>query len=372
VLDVSIKKRLKGFDLDVSLSLGDELVAIFGPSGSGKSLTLQCLAGLLAPDAGAISIKGRTVFDSAKGVNLRPQERRIGYVFQSYALLPHLTVAQNIGYGLHKLPRDESRDRVQEMIAAMRLDGLEKRRPRELSGGQQQRVSLARALVTEPELLLLDEPFAALDSPIRSRLHGELLQLLKRLSITTILVTHNLAEAYTLSEKMVVYDAGRVLQAGCRDEVLHHPASRTVARFTTTKNIFRGTVISEGAGFQEVRVGDITVSAPAGPHRTGDEVDLCIRPEDIMLMRPNRETGSAVEENQIEGEIVEEIAHGTTFSLMMKPAGDPFRTGRDYDIHVEIPANVYYRLGVNEQKKWIVSLKKEAVHLMKSETRGRR
>jgi molybdate transport system ATP-binding protein len=371
VLDVAIKKRLKGFDLDVSFSFGDELVAIFGPSGSGKSLTLQCIAGLLKPDSGAISVNGRPVFDSSQGINLRPQERRTGYVFQSYALLPHLTVNENVGYGLHQLPRDDREARVRKMIAAMRLEGLEHRRPRELSGGQQQRVALARALVTEPELLLLDEPFAALDSPIRSRLHAELLQMLRRLSVTTVLVTHNLAEAYTLSDKMAVYEAGRVLQIGDRDDVLRRPANRTVARFTTTKNLFKGVIVATETGHLQVQVGSLMVYAPAGPRSEGDSVDLCIRPEEIMLLRPDRETGAAVEENRFEGEIVEEIAHGTTFTLMVKLDGDPLDSGRKYDLHVEIPANIYFRLGVDAQKRWSVSLKKDAIHLMTPEARGR-
>ena len=193
MLEVQIRKTLKAFSLDVAFSLGDERVAIFGPSGSGKSLTLQCIAGLLKPDAGRIVINGRPVFDSSQGIDLRPQDRRIGYLFQSYALFPHLTVEDNISYGLHRLSKSERAYRAKKMVAAMRLEGLESRRPSEISGGQQQRVALARSLVTEPQLLLLDEPFSALDSPIRSRLHGELLQLLQGLSITTLMVTHNLA-----------------------------------------------------------------------------------------------------------------------------------------------------------------------------------
>ncbi|MCL4534466.1 MAG: ABC transporter ATP-binding protein [Bacteroidetes bacterium] len=371
MLNVAIKKRLTDFDLDVSFSLGDELAAIFGPSGSGKSLTLQCVAGLLKPDSGIVTINGRTVFDASKGINLRPQERRVGYVFQNYALLPHLSVADNIGYGLHRLPREERDPRVKKMITVMRLEGLERRRPRELSGGQQQRVALARALVTEPELLLLDEPFAALDSPIRSRLHGELLQLLRRLSITTVLVTHSLAEAYTLSDTMVVYEDGRVLQAGSRDDVLHHPVSRTVARFTATKNLFQGTVIAREASWLHVQVGKLIMHAPAGSHQVGETVDLCIRPEDVMLLRQDREAGAAVAQNQYQGEIVEEIAHGTTFTLMVKLVGDPLGKGRRYDVHVEIPANIYYRLGVDSQKVWEISMKEDAIHSMTPEPRSR-
>ena len=271
MLDVDIKKQLKGFTLDVAFSIGDELAAIFGPSGSGKSLTLQCIAGLIRPDSGMVSINGRPVFDASRDLHLRPQERRIGYVFQNYALLPHLSVAQNIAFGLHRLPRQERAGRVEKVVAAMRLEGLEYHRPSELSGGQQQRVAVARALVTEPDLLLLDEPFSALDSPIRSRLHGELLRLLQGLSITAVLVTHNLAEAYTLSEKMLVYDAGRVLQVGPRDEVLRRPASRTVARFTGAKNLFQGVVVRSLPDGLEVRAGDALLRVPPGPYPEGTD-----------------------------------------------------------------------------------------------------
>ncbi len=364
MLEVGIRKRLGDFTLDVSFTVGDELVAIFGPSGSGKTLTLQCLAGLLRPDAGRIAFNGRVVFDAAHGVDVPPQRRRVGYVFQNYALLPHLTVWDNIAYGLHRLSRAERDERVQKMIAAMRLAGLERRRPAELSGGQQQRVALARALVTEPQLLLLDEPFSALDSAIRSRLHGELLRLLRGLPITTVLVTHNLLEAYALSEKMIVYDAGKVLQIGPREEVLRRPASRAVARFTGAKNLFRGTVLRRSSDRLEVRAGDLVVHTPPAPCQEGDVVDFCIRPEEVMLMRPQREAGAAVEENRFWGQVVGEVARGPIFTLLIKLVGDPLHNGRDYDVHVDLPANVYYRLGAGQQRHWELSLKKEAIHVI--------
>ncbi len=364
MLDVAIQKRLRGFSLNVSLSLGSELVAIFGPSGSGKSLTLQCIAGLLKPDSGRIAINGRAVFDSSLGINLRPQDRRVGYLFQDYALFPHMTVADNVGYGLPRLTREERSYRVEKMLASMRLAGLERRRPAELSGGQQQRTALARVLVTEPELLLLDEPFSALDSPIRSRLHAELLQILERLPITTILVTHDLSEAYTLSRKMVVYDAGRVLQVGTREEVMGQPASRTVARFTGAKNLFRGTVARATADHLQVRVGALELITPSGPYAEGETVDLCLRPEEIMLIRPDREAGAAVRENWYQAEVVGEVSHGTSFTLLLKLGGDPLDNGRDYDLQAEIPANVYNRLGIGARREWTICLKREAIHLI--------
>ncbi len=364
MLEIAVQKELGQFRLDVQFAVQDEVIAIFGPSGSGKSLTLQCIAGLLKPDSGRIVINGRPVFDSVRGINLRPQERRVGYVFQDFALLPHMSVAGNIAYGLHRLPKTERRARVQKMVVSMRLEGLEDRHPASLSGGQQQRVALARALATKPEILLLDEPFSALDSPIRSRLYGELLSTLKSLRITAVLVTHNLAEAYSLSETMAVYDSGHVLQIGPRDDILRRPADRKVARFTATKNLFQGEVVRSTNRFLAVRTGALLVHTPPGEYRAGDLVDFCIRPEEIMLVRPDRVSGSAVEENQYPGLIVGEIAYGTSFTLQVRLAGDPLGLGRDYDLHVDTPAHVYYRLGVDSKREWTVSLKKEAIHVI--------
>lgn len=364
MLELAIEKRLEGFHLKVAFSVGNEMVALFGPSGSGKSLTLQCIAGLVTPDAGRVTINGRTVFDSTRKLNLSPQERHIGYVFQNYALLPHMTVEQNIAYGLHRLPKEERSQKVREIITRMRLEGLERRRPAQLSGGQQQRVALARALVTGPEALLLDEPFSALDSAIRSRLQAELLQLLRGLSITAILVTHNLAEAYTLSEKMVVYDGGRVIQVGHRDQVLHRPQTRAVARFTGAKNIFEGVVKASAPDFLAIETGGVPIVAPPYPYAPGERIEFCIRPEHVMLVRPGLGTGTAIRENQLTGEIVGEIAHGSTYTLLFR-LDSPLRLDqRDYDLHIELPSHVYHKLGLTHRHRWTVSLKKSAIHVI--------
>ena len=173
MLDIRLRRRWPGFELDVGLRAGQEMTVLFGPSGSGKSLTLQCIAGIVRPDEGRIVVDGRTLFDSAQNVNLPPQARRVGYVPQHYALFPHLTVEQNIAYGLRDLTPTQRSARVREMVTLMALGGLEKRRPRELSGGQQQRVALARALSFRPDVLLLDEPFSSLDSGIRGELRDD-------------------------------------------------------------------------------------------------------------------------------------------------------------------------------------------------------
>ncbi|MHB1004725.1 MAG: ABC transporter ATP-binding protein [Chloroflexota bacterium] len=364
MLDVAIKKQLGNFNLDASFTAGDGVVALFGPSGAGKSLTLQCIAGLLAPDAGLILINGQPAYDAARGINVPAQARGVGYVFQSYALFPHLTVWENVAYGLHRLPREARAATVEKMLALMRLQGLERRRPDELSGGQRQRVALARALAPKPQVLLLDEPFSALDSPIRGRLREEVLPLLRGVAITTVLVTHDLREAYALSQQMVVYDAGRVLQTGSREEVLRRPNSRAVARFVGTKNLFRGVVGEATADQLALKAGNLVVRAPAGPYRAGDEVDFCIRPEEIMLIRPDRELGAAVQENRYPAEITGEVAHGPSFTLLVKLTGNPLCSQRHYDLHLEIPANAYYRLGADLEKRWVVSLKQESIHVI--------
>lgn len=362
MIKVDVEKRLKAFHLRSKFEAGNELVALFGPSGSGKSLTLQCIAGLVRPDAGRIVIGDEVVFDAARRINMPPQKRRVGYVFQNYALLPHLSVAQNIGYGLHHLVPAERQEKVKQMVRLMRLEGLEFHCPGELSGGQQQRVAIARALVTEPSILLLDEPFSALDSAIRSKLRMELLQILHGLNITTILVTHNLEEAYVLSEKMVVYEAGQVLQVGDRDEVLHRPASRSVARFTGTKNIFSGTVVRRASDHLEIDSEGLRIVAPLYERNEGDRVEFCIRPEHIMFLRPDRASGEQVRENQLEGSIVQEISHGGSITVFFKAAA--LANGKDYDLQIEVPAHVYQKLNLNREKEWRVSLKKRYIHVL--------
>ncbi len=368
MLELDIEKDLGDFRLGVSFRAGENMVALFGPSGSGKSLTLQCIAGLVQPDRGSIVIDGATVFDSSQGINLPPQRRRVGYVFQNYALFPHLSTEANVGYGLHYLPAPERRRQVEEAIRRVRLVGLEKRLPRQLSGGQQQRVALARTLATQPHILLLDEPFSALDSAVRARLQSELIQLLRQVSITTVLVTHNLPEAYALSERMIVYDAGRILQDGHRDDVLYRPRTRSVARFTGTKNIYAGTVRAVEQEQVLLETSYFSVVAPPYPCQVGQEVEFCIRPENIMVVRPSQPLRAAVKENVLEGTIVDTLSRGSTHALYFKVSGSP----QDYDLEIEVPNHAYERLGLAAGKAVTVSLKMSAIHIIPEEEEGPR
>ncbi|HEY3111803.1 MAG TPA: ABC transporter ATP-binding protein, partial [Chloroflexota bacterium] len=266
MLEVDVRKRLGSFELRACFAAERGTTVLFGHSGSGKSLTLAAVAGLARPDAGRICLDGEVLLDLARGVDLAPERRRVGYVPQGYALFPHLTVAQNVAYGL---PRAEAAGRVAEAIRRLRLEGLERRRPDQISGGQAQRVALARALVVRPRLLLLDEPFAALDAEIRRALRAELGELRRQLDIAVLFVTHDLAEAHAVGDRVAVFDAGAVLQVGPTEQVFDRPASRRVAELTATRNVLPGVVVGPSAGGLLVRVGPHDLDAPALDLRPG-------------------------------------------------------------------------------------------------------
>jgi molybdate transport system ATP-binding protein len=242
VLKVKVKKSFPGFSLEVDFSVNEEILAILGPSGSGKTMTLKCIAGLLPPDEGHIELNGKVLFDSASRINLPPQQRKIGFVFQNYALFPHLTVNENTAYGIRHRPRHEVNARVSLLLEKMHIPGLGERYPRQLSSGQQQRVALARALSHEPEVLLLDEPFSALDTPRRERLELELLALQHFYRGDILFVTHDLAQGYKLGSRMAVYEAGRLVQLDSKHNVIASPTNRTAARLTGVKNLIEGHV----------------------------------------------------------------------------------------------------------------------------------
>ena len=237
-LEVEIEKRFAGFTLRAQFTAQDTATAILGASGCGKSMTLRCIAGIVKPDKGRIVLDGVPLFDSEQKIDLPPQKRGVGLLFQNYALFPNMTVEQNILCGLHAEPdRAKRRAACAEMIRALRLEGLEKRLPAALSGGQQQRVALARILATKPRILMLDEPFSALDSYLREQVEGEVGVLLAAFQGPALLVTHNRDEAYRLCREMIVMDGGRVLRAGETKAVFADPRSCTAARLTGCKNI---------------------------------------------------------------------------------------------------------------------------------------
>lgn len=363
MLTVNLEKRLGNFALNVQFEIGAQILVLFGASGAGKSLTLNCIAGLVAPDRGAIQLDDSTLFDFAARVNIPTRTRRIGYVFQSYALFPHLTVRENVAFGIRNAAA--ARRRVDELFALVGLAELAERRPAQLSGGQQQRVALARALAPRPAALLLDEPFSALDAPTRMELRRELLNLQRTFKIPMVFVTHDLGEAYFLADKLAVIDAGKILQSGPPGEILRRPCCLPVARAVGVKNILAGTIEARDAAGCQVRVGDVSIDAPAYPFDVGARVSVCLRPERIMLLRPER-AGRSSDENALRGEIVREMSDGMTTTLYFRASGARLRATQDYDLQIELPVYIYERLALAQQRAWTVSLRKNAIHLIGS------
>jgi molybdate transport system ATP-binding protein len=370
MIEVALRKALPGFTLDVAWAAGDEVVTLFGPSGAGKSLTLQCLAGLARPDAGRVVVNGRVFDDAAASVHLPPQARRLGYVFQGYALFPHLTVTDNVAFGLRGRPRAEQRRRTAEVLAQLGLGELAQRLPRELSGGQQQRVALGRAIAPDPAVLLLDEPLSALDAPLRRQLRAELRALIVGLRRTVVLVTHDLGEAYQLGDRLVLYEGGRVVQAGPKAVVVGRPDSERVARLIGLRNVVRGTVVKTAPDRIEIAWRGHTVEAvnsPTAPFQAspGTSVAFVVRPEHVRLIRKDRVGPDPVHHmNRLGGVIVEAIDHGTSWTLLFKIAGPGAPSQGAYDLEIEVPYLVYEILDIRRDREWEVSMHRGALQVL--------
>ena len=227
-LSVHLKKKVKGFNLDVAWEIDNELTVLFGYSGAGKTMTLQMIAGLLIPDDGFVRIDKTIMFDSNKGINVPSQKRHLGYVFQDLALFPHMTALDNILYGSDTMRKSERWERAREMIETFHLERLEKKYPAELSGGQKQRVAFARSLMRKPLLLLLDEPFSALDNPLRIEMRRFLRDIKNRFDMPIVLVTHDYTEAFTVADTIIIYSNGNVIQTGIPQNILDNPLSPEV------------------------------------------------------------------------------------------------------------------------------------------------
>ena len=237
-LTLDFEKKLEDFHLRVHYEGEASRIGILGASGCGKSMTLRSIAGIETPDRGLIRLGSRELFDSSQKINLRPQERRVGYLFQNYALFPTMTVEQNIMAGVRG-SKEEQRKRAQEMVRAFQLEGLEKRRPAKLSGGQQQRVALARIMAYRPMALLLDEPFSAMDYFLKEKLRLEMKQVLRKYEGLSILVTHDRDEAYQLCDHLLLMHEGSIIAGGPTKEIFDHPGTVEAARLTGCKNISR-------------------------------------------------------------------------------------------------------------------------------------
>jgi molybdate transport system ATP-binding protein len=367
---VEITKRLPGFTLDVAWTAGDGVAVLFGPSGAGKTLTLQCLAGLIHPDAGRVVVDDRVLFDAAAGVNLPPQQRRVGYVFQGYALFPHLTVAENVGFGLRDRPRAVRDTRVADVIARLDLGGLERRRPSELSGGQRQRVALGRALAIDPALLLLDEPLSALDAPLRRALRDELRSILSGWGTAAVVVTHDFTEAYRLADRIIVYESGRVIQAAPRAELLWQPASEAVARVMGLRNVLHGTVVKAMPDRIQIAWRGHTLEAVNSPTHSylpqpESPIAFFIRPEYVRLVRKDRSAPDAAHHmNLMRGTVAAEADFGTVWSLRMRLDATGAPAQGDFDLEVEVPHLVYEILDIEHDRHWEFSIHRGSIHVL--------
>ncbi len=318
-------------------------MAILGPSGCGKTMTLKCIAGLMTPDQGKIVLNELVLFDSQQRINLPARERKIGFLFQNYALFPHLTVHENIAFGIRQLPVAQRNERVQQLLGKMRLNRFGHRYPVELSGGQQQRVALARALAPEPEVLLLDEPFSALDTQVKERLEAELLEIQSDFKGHMLFVTHNLAEAYRLSSKMAVYETGGLLQWGERRTIIECPANKTVACLTGMDNIFDGIISGIEGSRVDIRLGAGPLSLYPDSLNglvVNQEVSAAIRPEYVKLADSQGENCLTAE--LVEGK--EELSfYNYTFQLqeetnvkvhISKSTGPRLEAGKTYHLYL--------------------------------------
>jgi len=364
VLRIDIDTVVGNFHLRPQFEAGNELVVLFGPSGCGKSLTLSAVAGLLRPRVGRIELPGGVVaFDSALAIDLPPQERSVGYLVQELALFTHMTVAGNIAFAIAAWPAQRRSARVAHLVEQFNLQGLEKRKPREISGGQQQRVALARALAAEPSLLLLDEPFSALDASIRTKLRREVTGLKRRLALTVLFVTHDLAEAYSIADRVVVYDDGAVLQHGSREDVFRRPASRRVAELTEVRNIVPGTIRAYADGVAVVETPWFTVRVRDDEAIFRGDVHVCIRPEHIIVLREGRDARE-YNDTVVETEIIDEEATSNSHRLFMRTITPPGSVAEPLVLEVDVPAHPYEVLGIASRREWSVVLSAEWMSLV--------
>ena len=359
-LFVDIEKRLGAFKLEVRLAAGSEIVVLFGPSGAGKTLTLQAIAGLMSPDAGEIRLGDRTFFRRRRPgprVSVPARKRGVGYVLQHYALFPHLSALENAAFGLW--PRRDRWERAAALLERVRMAHLGSYYPHELSGGQRQRVALARALAVEPEVLLLDEPFSALDAVVRERLQGELADLQRQLGLVVVYVTHSLEEAFAVGHRLAVLRDGQIEQLGPVEEVFRRPATDRAAQILGVRNLFRARVVAATAEGVRLDWEGVALEAPPQPARAEDWVTAYIRPEDVKVIYPDRPLSSAVASNQASGRILDSRLNSAFRTLRVLLAN-----GREIEARFGMHAYAPLRLVPGEEVT--VALRREGLVILRT------
>jgi molybdate transport system ATP-binding protein len=337
-----------------------EVLALVGPSGSGKSTILRAIAGAYRPRHGSVTVNGQVWLSRAGDVCLPPHRRAVGMVFQSYALFPHMTALGNVTAAMGHLAAGERATRARRLLDLVHLAGLEQRRPAELSGGQQQRVAVARALAREPEVLLLDEPFSAVDKATRQRLYREIAELRRVLSMPVVLVTHDLDEATMLADRMAVLHRGRTLQTGTPEDVTTRPVSAEVARLVDLRNVFTGTLAGQepDRGHTIIAWAGMRIEAARSEVPTGEDVAWVIPDGFVVLHRRDRPSRGE-HENPVPGTIDTMLVIGQTAHLSMRPEHDP-----GLPLHFSVPLHVARRNGVAPGVEASVSLLAEGIHIM--------
>jgi molybdate transport system ATP-binding protein len=341
-----------------------EVLALVGPSGSGKSTILRAIAGLFRPRRGRITCGGGIWLDTEAGIALKPQQRRVGFVFQHHGLFPHLTALENVTEAISAQGRTQRERRGRELLARVHLAGLEHRLPAQLSGGQQQRVGVARALAREPDVLLLDEPFSSVDRATRERLYRELAQLRRELAMPVVLVTHDLAEALLLADSMSVLSHGETLQSGEPYEVMTRPRTVQVAQLVGLRNIFRAGVI--GHSFEQCATviewrGHRVEAALQPDFPAGTQATWTLPESHVILHRRDRPSRGE-RENPVAGVVASFVRLGDTAALAIHVNG-PERP----PLFLSVPTHVARRNGIEEGVAVTVSLLAEGIHLMASD-----
>ncbi len=333
-----------------------EVLALVGPSGSGKTTLLRSIAGLHPHGQGRIVCNGVVWYDSASRLCVPTQKRRVGMVFQQFALFPHLSALDNVAAAMLELPAGERRLRARRWLARMHLQGLEERLPRELSGGQQQRVAVARALAREPQILLLDEPFSAVDRATREALYDELAELREELRMPVILVTHDLDEATLLADRMCMLDHGSILQTATPDELLRAPASAAVARMLGMRNLFAGTLLGHEQEYSVLRwQGQMLRIARQGHMAPGEEVMWAVPGTGVMLLS-SHSTSLQPLENPVSAQVTRILALGEQLRVMLQCGSDT--------LTMSVPRHVARRHALSEGQSLQVRLRGELIHLM--------
>ncbi len=345
------------FVLDVSVEVPPGITILFGPSGAGKSTLLDCIAGLARPDAGRIVAGEEVLFDSQAGVNCSPQARRIAYVFQTLALFPHMSAERNVSYGLDGLPHEERAARVEEILKAFRVDKLRASKPAEISGGERQRIALARSLVTQPRVLLLDEPLTGLDAELKASIVEDLRAWNAAWRIPILYVTHAREEVDALGERVIAMDHGRVMSTGTPLDVLEAPRHKRLAQAAGFENLLGGIVVElrVADGVMRVRLGEshCEIEVPLGYAAAGDRVRVAIRAGDILLATSPPHGLSA--RNVIEGKIVAMQTRGTLVRARVD-------CGAEFIVHIT-PGAVRTLELAEGSRVWLV-LKTHSCHLV--------